>query len=75
MLLALLDDEADRALVLEFYTRYERKLHAAELNILKSETLTEDAAQNAKLQIIRHFEDFKKFIEKAVMKLSAGALL
>ena len=75
MLLALLDDEADRALCLEFYTRYERKLHAAELNILKSETLTEDAAQNAKLQIIRHFEDFKKFIEKAVMKLSAGALL
>ena len=49
MLLALLDDEADRALFLEFYTRYERKLHAAELNILKSETLTEDAAQNAKL--------------------------
>ncbi len=75
MLLALLDDEADRALFLEFYTRYERKLHAAELNILKSETLTEDAAQNAKLQIIRHFEDFKKFIEKAVMRLSAGALL
>lgn len=64
LLLALLDDEADRALFLEFHARYERKLYAVALNILKSETLAEDAVQDAMLQIVLHFEDFKKIYQR-----------
>lgn len=64
LLLALLDDEADRALFLEFHARYERKLYAVALNILKSETLAEDAVQDAMLQIVLHFETFKKIYQK-----------
>ena len=63
-LLALLNDEADRALFLEFHTRYEQKLYLVAFKILKSVALAEDAVQDAMLQIVLHFEDFKKIYEK-----------
>ena len=53
-LLALLNDEADRALFLEFHTRYEQKLYLVAFKILKSVALAEDAVQDAMLQIVLH---------------------
>lgn len=63
-LLALLGEETDRALFLEFHRRYEGKLYTVALNILNSPPLAEEAVQDAMLNIVRHFEEFKKIFEK-----------
>ena len=60
-LLALLNDEADRALFLEFHARYEQKLYLVAFKILKSVALAEDAVQDAMLQIVLHFEDIRRY--------------
>lgn len=64
LLMAFLHGEADQTLFLEFYTRYERKLYAVALNILKSEALAEDAVQDTMLNIVLHFEEFKRIYQK-----------
>lgn len=70
LLLALLQEETDKALFLEFHGRYERKLYAVAFHILKSPALAEDAVQDAMLQIITHFEDFKRIKQKSCHEIA-----
>ncbi|MDD3346882.1 sigma-70 family RNA polymerase sigma factor [Oscillibacter sp.] len=60
MLLAMLEDEEDQRKFLKLHSAYEKKLYRIALQILRSQTLAEDAVQQSWLQIIQHFEEIKK---------------
>lgn len=58
MLLATIENDADRALFAEIYEQYHERMEQAALRILKDTHDAEDAVQNAFLKIIRNFEKF-----------------
>ena len=62
--LSLLESDGDRALFLEFHRRYERRLYAVALGLLRDPRRAEDAVQEAMVHIAGHFDQFKKFFEE-----------
>ena len=58
MLLATIENDADRALFAEIYEQYHERMEQAALRILKDTHDAEDAVQNAFLKVIRNFEKF-----------------
>ncbi len=73
--LAVLGGKEDRALFLEFHTRYEKKLYAVAQKMLGSPVLAEEAVQEAMVRVVNHFDEFKKYLKKTVMKSCAPALI
>lgn len=67
MLLATIENDADRALFAEIYEQYHERMEQAALRILKDTHDAEDAVQNAFLKIIRNFEKFLELLLKAYM--------
>ena len=56
ILLAALESEADKQKFTDIYEQYHPQMEQTALRILKNQHDTEDAVQNAFMQIIRHFE-------------------
>lgn len=54
--LSLLDNDADRARFAWIYDRYHQQMEQRAMSILDRQCDAEDAAQNAFLQVIKHFE-------------------
>lgn len=60
--LSLIEEEADRALFAEFYTRCKRHLYHMALSVLHSPEAAEDAVQAAMVKILNGHQE--KFFEK-----------
>lgn len=60
--LAMIDEEADRALFVEFYTRYRRRMYHMALSVLHSPEGADDAVQTAIAKILERHQE--KFFEK-----------
>lgn len=54
--LAMLESDEERQRFIEIYEQYHERMERVALRILEKQHDTEDAVQNAFLQIIRHFE-------------------
>ena len=54
--LALIDDAEGKALFTEFYHRYEKKVYAVAIRILKNHSLAEEAVSETFFTVARHFE-------------------
>ena len=73
LLLSLLPQEHHR-LFLEFHRRYEGKLYAVALNILKNPGMAEDAVSAAMLKVAEHFDTFLKIYEKSCEEIGPWAV-
>lgn len=58
--LGLLESDADRAILADFYQRYERKLYHVARHYLGSPAKAEDALHDAMVKMILHFDDLKQ---------------
>lgn len=67
--LSTLDDSGDKALFAQIYERYEWKMYAVALNILKEPRAAEDAVHDALVKIISHFETAKKYFYDSCLDL------
>jgi len=56
VLLAELEGEEDRGLLIELYKKYHEKMEQCAIHILQEQHDAEDAVQSAFVQVIRHFE-------------------
>ncbi len=56
VLLAALEGEEDRSLLIELYKKYHEEMEQCAIHILREQHDAEDAVQSAFVQIIRHFE-------------------
>lgn len=62
-LLAMLEDEEDRALFTRLHEKYEGKMYAVALSILKEHHLAEDCVHDAFCAIIQNFlKNFVTFV-------------
>lgn len=73
LFLSLLPQEY-HALFQEFHRRYEGKLYAVALNILKNPTMAEDAVSAAMLKVVEHFDVFMKIYEQSREKIGPWAV-
>ena len=67
--------EGERALFQEFHARYERKLYAVAMKILRDPARAEDAVSAALLKVAEHFETFLKIYEKDREKIGPWAVI
>lgn len=58
--LGLLESDADRAILADFYQRYEKKLYHVARHYLGSPAKAEDALHDAMVKMILHFDDLKR---------------
>lgn len=58
--LGLIESDADRAILAEFYRQYERRLYQVARHYLGSSARAEDALHDAMVKIILHFDDLKR---------------
>lgn len=72
--LSLIEGDEEKALFTKFYYRYERKLYAVALNILKNPNLAEDAVHDAFERIARHFEKFLELYQNRCNEISPWAV-
>lgn len=68
--LSLLPDDEDRALFLQIYEKYERKLYAVAFSMLREAHAAEDAVQNAMVNVIQSFDTAKKIISDSCSDLA-----
>ena len=73
--LSLLESDGDRALFREFHGRYERRLYAVALGLLRDPRRAEDAVQEAMVHIAGHFDQFKKIFEEDCLKIGPWAVI
>lgn len=73
--LSLLESDGDRALFLEFHRRYEHKLYAVALGLLRDPRRAEEAVQEAMVHIAGHFEQFKKIFAEDCLKIGPWAVI
>lgn len=62
--LSLVEGERDKELFLEFHRRYEKKLYAVALNILKNPALAEETVNETFLRVATHFEKFVEIYDR-----------
>ena len=72
--LSLIDGEDNKALFTEFYCRYERKLYAVALSLLKNPALAEEAVSGAFERAARHFETFLKIYQNNCHEIEPWAV-
>lgn len=73
--LSLLESDGDRALFREFHRRYERKLYAVALGLLRDPRRAEEAVQEAMVHIAGHFDQFKKIFAEDCLKIGPWAVI
>lgn len=71
--LAMLEEE-HRSLFLEFHRRYEGKLYAVALNILRDPNRAEDAVSTAMLKVAEHFDTFLKIYQNSKGEIGPWAV-
>lgn len=72
--LSMIEGDAEKALFTQFYSRYERRLYAVALKILKNPSLAEDAVYDAFERIARHFETFLKIYQNQCNEIGPWAV-
>lgn len=71
--LSLLDEQY-HPIFLEFHARYERRLYAVALGILKKHAMAEDAVSASMIKIIEHFDQFLKIYNRARSEIGPWAV-
>ena len=72
--LSLLDEQY-HPIFLEFHARYERRLYAVALGILKKHAMAEDAVSASMIKIIEHFDQFLKIYNRARSEIGPWAVI
>ena len=73
--LALIQDDWEKELFTEFYHRYERKLYAVALRILRNPTLAEEAVSETFFSVAKNFQKFLEIYEKSCQEIGPWAII
>lgn len=73
--LPIIDGDGNKQLFEAFYFRYEKKLYAVALSILKRPALAEDAVSETFLRVARHFETFLEIYRRDRREIAPWAVV
>lgn len=72
--LSMIERDDNKQLFETFYFRYEKKLYAVALNILKRPALAEEAVSETFLRVARHFEKFLEIYHRDRREIAPWAV-